>query len=257
MDPITRQCLETSVEAIIDAGVNPKSLDGTNTAVYANYDFTEMEVMFSEFRRDKVLAGIERCLRANRLSFCLNLHAQGYARSDGCVAVFLQKEEDAFRNWATLMGAEDKFFKIGRKNYMSFDTENAKNVLKSIYTKCQVDPSKVGYLEADGYGVQERDKKEIEVIREVFCKNRSSPLVLGSVKSNVGHLESASAGVSLIKAILALSKSKVPPTINIDSPLPTLTEAPELQASTAFLHRGFFPRNVLQNFRKPEQLINI
>ncbi|XP_072160822.1 fatty acid synthase [Bemisia tabaci] len=273
MDPITRQCLETSVEAIIDAGVNPKSLDGTNTAVYANYDFTEMEVMFSEFRRDKVLAGIERCLRANRLSFCLNLHGpsctlaggwgtffhliekakeeiqrgyieaavvvcanhimtQGYARSDGCVAVFLQKEEDAFRNWATLMGAEDKFFKIGRKNYMSFDTENAKNVLKSIYTKCQVDPSKVGYLEADGYGVQERDKKEIEVIREVFCKNRSSPLVLGSVKSNVGHLESASAGVSLIKAILALSKSKVPPTINIDSPLPTLTEAPELQVST-------------------------
>nr|XP_018903454.1 PREDICTED: fatty acid synthase-like [Bemisia tabaci] len=78
MDPIMRQSLETCTEAIIDAGVNPKTLAGTRTAVYSAYESSESELALvlednvNTARELNAIAGTYRAYSANRLSFGLN-----------------------------------------------------------------------------------------------------------------------------------------------------------------------------------------
>ncbi|XP_072160811.1 fatty acid synthase [Bemisia tabaci] len=286
MDPIMKKCLEISVEAVIDAGFNPKQLEGTNTAVYVTYDNSESELILTYTITEKVLMGNCRALTANRLSFAMNLqgpsyafqggygsmlhyfdhakrqleegrldgaiivsannimsprflaiyqgmgfsaadgkcrafdeHAQGYAVSDSCAAFFIQRARDARRNWATVIGADFRFF--GDKadgNFISFHEEPVKKMLRENYEKWKIDPTTVTYIEADGCGFKEREDKEINIIAETFCKNRKSPLLVGSVKSNIGHAETAAAAAGTVKAVIALNKSEIPPSINVETP---------------------------------------
>ncbi|CAH0395941.1 unnamed protein product [Bemisia tabaci] len=290
MDPLAKKCLETSVEAIIDAGVNPKSLAGTRTAVYAVYDFSEFEMSTPYAQSQRALLGVARTFTANRLSFTLNLkgpsftalggygqtfhfidearaqleegeidaavivtanyilsprslailhgmglaandgkcssfdqNAHGYALSEGCVAFFLQRASEARRNWATVIGAEYRFFGTKEGNVLAFDGGPAKEMLRQLYSKWNVDPADVGYIEADGCGIKDRDTEEANIISDVFCRKRRKPLLIGSVKSNVGHAEAAACAIGAVKAIIALKNTKIPPNININSPLPELT----------------------------------
>ncbi|XP_072160819.1 fatty acid synthase [Bemisia tabaci] len=83
MEPVTKKALETSIEAIIDAGVNPKSLAGTRTAVYCLYDFSEFEMSIPKAQTQRALVGIARCFSANRLSFAMDLQGPSYSAQGG------------------------------------------------------------------------------------------------------------------------------------------------------------------------------
>ena len=75
-------------------------------------------------------------------------------------------------------------------------------------------------MEAHGTGTVTGDCTEMKSISNVFCKTptRKSRLIVGSVKSNIGHLESASGLAGLIKTILCLEKGIIPPSINLKEP---------------------------------------
>lgn len=62
---------------------------------------------------------------------------------------------------------------------------------------------------------QKLDSIESNVVEEVFCKNRGSPLLVGSIKSNVGHTEAAAPFMSLLKGILAFETDTIAPNINL------------------------------------------
>lgn len=81
---------------------------------------------------------------------------------------------------------------------------------QSIFASSYLDPRTVGYIEAHGTGTLAGDVAEIEAIKTVFCVDRGSPLYIGSIKSNIGHLESVSGLAGLIKAILVAEKGLIP-----------------------------------------------
>lgn len=64
------------------------------------------------------------------------------------------------------------------------------------------------------------DAQELNAVTEVYCKNRSKPLLIGSVKSNIGDSEPASGLCGVLKTVLAMDSQELPPTLNYNSPNP-------------------------------------
>ena len=86
-------------------------------------------------------------------------------------------------------------------------------LISSVYRSCGIDPQQVSYVEAHGTGTEVGDAAEMETIAESFCGTRRcrQPLYVGSVKSNIGHLESASGLAGLVKTVLVLENGMIPP----------------------------------------------
>ena len=92
-------------------------------------------------------------------------------------------------------------------------------LIRSAYSSAGLDPLETGYVEAHGTGTKTGDPLETGAIGSVFGTNRPAgkPLYVGSVKTNVGHLEAASGLAGVIKAALAVEKGIIPPNINFES----------------------------------------
>ena len=90
------------------------------------------------------------------------------------------------------------------------------SMIRSAYAEAGLDPRYTSYVEAHGTGTKVGDPIEARSIATVLAEARdaSAPLILGSVKTNIGHLESASGLAGLIKAILSLETGMIPPSIN-------------------------------------------
>lgn len=94
------------------------------------------------------------------------------------------------------------------------------SLIKSVYEKCRLDPDQTGYVEAHGTGTAVGDPIEASALHEVFSLHRkeSNPLFVGSVKSNVGHLEGASGVISVIKTAMMLQKGWILPNYDFKTP---------------------------------------
>ena len=98
-------------------------------------------------------------------------------------------------------------------------------VIAEAHAVAGVDSSTIGFVETHGTGTPLGDPIEIEALRQAFevsSLDRSGPCVLGSVKSNVGHLDAASGVTGLIKTILSLKNKAIPPTVHYTAPNPEL-----------------------------------
>ena len=98
-------------------------------------------------------------------------------------------------------------------------------VIAEAHAVAEVDASTIGYVESHGTGTPLGDPIEIEGLRQAFDlaeETRSEPCYLGSVKSNIGHLETAAGIAGLIKAILCLEHKAIPATLHYSSPNPEL-----------------------------------
>jgi acyl transferase domain-containing protein len=87
------------------------------------------------------------------------------------------------------------------------------SLIKTVYEQAGLDPIDTTYIEAHGTGTQAGDPVEAAAIYTAFCKDqqRSRPLVVGSIKTNVGHLEGASGLAGLVKTVLMLEKEHILP----------------------------------------------
>ena len=95
-------------------------------------------------------------------------------------------------------------------------------VLRAAYAKAGVAPAAVRYVEAHGTGTLLGDPIEAKALAAVVAQNRdpAEPCLIGSVKSNVGHLEAAAGVAGLIKTLLVLRHRTIPPTIHYERPNP-------------------------------------
>ncbi|KMQ84930.1 fatty acid synthase, partial [Lasius niger] len=91
-------------------------------------------------------------------------------------------------------------------------------LLTEFYNECGILPSCLDYIEAHGTATIAGDPAEVNAIHNVLCKNRKTPLMIGSVKSNLGHAEPASGFTQIVKVIIAFETGLVPPNINYTSP---------------------------------------
>lgn len=87
-------------------------------------------------------------------------------------------------------------------------------LLSEFYDDVEVDPSSLAYVEAHSTGTVVGDPEECNALDNIFCNKRKSPLLVGSVKSNVGHSESSSGVCSIAKVILAFERGEIAPNIN-------------------------------------------
>ncbi|MDY6997193.1 MAG: polyketide synthase Pks13, partial [Actinomycetota bacterium] len=151
--------------------------------------------------------------------------ADGYARSEGGGMLVLKRLADARRDGDEILAviAGGAVNHDGRSNGLLAPNPDAQEeVLRKAYKDAGIDPRTVDYVEAHGTGTILGDPIEADALGRVIGRGRAAdrPALLGAVKSNVGHLESAAGAASLAKMALALYHGKIPPSINYSGPNP-------------------------------------
>lgn len=151
--------------------------------------------------------------------------ADGYVRSEGAGIVVLkplsQARSDHDPIYAVIRGSAVN--QDGFSNGIAAPNPEAQAaVLRAAYQRAKVCPSQVQYIEAHGTGTKIGDPVELDALGQVITKNRSShtPCCIGSVKTNIGHLETAAGIAGLIKTALALKYQQIPPSLHFRTPNP-------------------------------------
>ncbi|MHC9294685.1 polyketide synthase Pks13 [Mycobacterium sp. LTG2003] len=151
--------------------------------------------------------------------------ADGYARSEGGGMLILKRVSDARRDGDQILAviAGSAVNHDGRSNGLLAPNPDAQaEVLRKAYKDAGINPRDVDYIEAHGTGTILGDPIEADALGRVVGRGRAAekPALLGAVKSNVGHLESAAGAASLAKMTLSLANDKLPPSINYAGPNP-------------------------------------
>jgi acyl transferase domain-containing protein len=164
-----------------------------------------------------------RLLSAAGKSYAFDSRASGYGRGEGSATVVVKRLDDALRDGdpirAVIRGTGVN--QDGKTETITTPSQEAQEqLIRSCYRKAGLDPSQTAYFEAHGTGTPTGDPIEARAIASVFQHTRSSdePLRIGSVKTNIGHTETASGLASIIKVTLALEKGQIPPSINFEKP---------------------------------------
>ncbi|KAK9746609.1 Ketoacyl-synthetase C-terminal extension [Popillia japonica] len=144
----------------------------------------------------------------------------GYVRSESCVVILLEKAKDAKRIYSELIYAKTNCDGFKTKGITFPSSELQKALMRDFYDECHIDPTQLTFMEAHGTGTKAGDPEELSTLDDVFCIKRTTPLLIGSVKSNIGHTEPASGLCSIVKAILAMETGFIPPNINYMIPRP-------------------------------------
>jgi acyl transferase domain-containing protein len=166
--------------------------------------------------------------------------ADGYVRGEGCGVVILKKLSDAIADGDRVLAivAGSATNQDGRSSGLTVPNGPAQEaLLASAYKSAGISPLDVAYVEAHGTGTSLGDPIEVQSVAAVLGAGRDPqrPLILGSVKTNIGHLEAAAGISGLIKAVLALQHGEIPPHLNFSTPNPNIpwSELPVTVATTS------------------------
>ncbi|MYE80921.1 MAG: type I polyketide synthase, partial [Gammaproteobacteria bacterium] len=301
LDPQQRMMLETSWQALEDAGIDPDRLQGTRTGVYTGISNDEYRMLVLDSVRPAeaasslyALSGTNLNGTSGRVSFVLGLtgpakavdaacasslvsvhdavadlqqgkadlaiaagvqailngrvfelradsmmlspdgqckafdaSANGYVRGEGCGVVVLKRlaeaEADGDRIWGVIRGAAVNHGGAS----VGLTVPNApalEQVMETALEDAGITPAEVDYLEAHGTGTAVGDPIEINAVAAVYGGEREPdrPLLVGSVKTNLGHLESAAGIAGLIKAVLVAQRGVIPEHLHFRDPNPSL-----------------------------------
>ncbi|PHH79911.1 hypothetical protein CDD80_3498 [Ophiocordyceps camponoti-rufipedis] len=148
--------------------------------------------------------------------------ASGYCRAEAVGSVILKRMEDAVADedpiFGVIVGANTNH--CGQTDSITRPHEGDQvSVFNRVLRYQNVDPNDIGYVEMHGTGTQAGDATEMRSVMSVFLPDRrrteQQPLYLGSAKANVGHSESASGVVSMIKVLLMMKNNMIPPHVGI------------------------------------------
>lgn len=153
--------------------------------------------------------------------------ADGMVRGEGCGVIVLQRLSDARlegrRILAILTGSAVN--QDGKSNGIMAPNPSAQiGVLENACKSARVDPLEIGYVEAHGTGTSLGDRIEAHALGMVFGRKRpgSGPLMIGSIKPNIGHLEGAAGIAGLIKAVLMVERGSLLPSGEFTEPNPAI-----------------------------------
>ncbi|GAA3463421.1 SDR family NAD(P)-dependent oxidoreductase [Saccharothrix longispora] len=143
--------------------------------------------------------------------------ADGYVRAEGGAVVVLKRLSDAVRDGdrvhAVIPGSGVNC--DGRTaGLASPRAETQETLLREVYRRAGVEPGELVYFEAHGTGTPAGDPAECAAVGGALGRNRTSPLPIGSVKTNLGHLEAASGLAGLLKAVLVLRHGEIPASLH-------------------------------------------
>ncbi len=343
MDPQQRMLLETSWQALEDGGIDPASLKGSRTGVYAGIGgSSEYRKTIADAGRGDSYFGTSPSVAVGRIAFTLGLAgpavpfdlacaaslvaihhavtalqqhevdlalagganavlspsiakflaetgmlsaggqcrafdagADGYVRGEGCGMVVLKRLDDAIadgdRVWAVVRGTAVNQNATGL-GLIQPNGPAQMQAMKQALDRAAVVPAEVDYLEAHGPGSALGDAVEMNAAATVYGtgRDRDRPLLVGSVKTNIGHLECASAVAGLIKTVLAMDRGRIPKHLHMSEPSaqidwdrllvrvtaettdwPATPDRPRLAAVNSFAISGANAHLVLEGYDAP------
>ena len=294
LDPRHRMLLETSWQALEDAGMEPDRLRGSRTGVYAGIGTSEYRDLMTTTDYGISYLGTAASMAVGRIAFHLGLEgptipvelncasslvalhhavvglqrgevnmalvggasailspgiiremadlgmlsrtgacrtfdasADGFARGEGCGMVVLKRlgeaKADGDRIWGVIRGSA-----VNQNGASAGPTVPngpvQERVIEEALSRAGVSPSDVDYLEAHGSASELGDTIEVQSAAAVYGKGREADhaLLIGSVKTNIGHLEPAAGVAGLIKVILAMHQGVIPRHLHFRDPNPNL-----------------------------------
>ncbi|VBB72654.1 Putative polyketide synthase [Podospora comata] len=254
MDPQQRLLLEVTYEALEDAGIPLASVRGSHTSVYCGMyttsnDYHNLQNKDLEYYPKSLRSGEAdmAVVVGSALHFGPNTYqtmtdmgflssdgrcrsfdrdGEGYVRGDGVCAVVLKRREEAVRDgdWVRAVVRGSGVNHDGKTDGITLPSaELQEGLIRETYGRAGIDPDDTGYFEAHGTGTKAGDPREAAAIGKVFgTSTRTRPLYMGSVKSNIGHLEGAAGLAGIIKATLAIQNGKIPPNMHFHKPNPEI-----------------------------------
>ncbi len=152
--------------------------------------------------------------------------AKGTIPGSGIGVVVLKRLKNALKDrdniYAVIKGTavnNDGNRKVG---YTAPSVEGQAEVIRAAMAMARVDVESIGYIEAHGTGTPMGDQAEIEALKLAFNTNKKKFCSIGSVKTNIGHLDVAAGAAGFIKAVLALKHGLIPPSLHFETPNPAI-----------------------------------
>ncbi len=173
---------------------------------------------FTGFSRAGMLSQRGRCQ-------AFDAAADGYVRGEGAGVILVkplaQAIADGDRVRGVILGTGTNA--AGRTIGLSLPNRDAQAaLLTQVLAETGIDREDFAYFEAHGTGTQAGDPVETWAIGRALARGRGTPLPIGSVKTNIGHLEPASGIAGLLKAMLVLEKGVLPPNLHFNNPNPNI-----------------------------------
>ncbi len=168
-----------------------------------------------------------QALSPDGLCKSFDAEANGYVRSEGGGLVILKRLNDALAD-------RDRVLGVIRGSFVNQDGESTgisapngaaqQRVIQSALRDAGIGGEHIDFIETHGTGTRVGDKTEVTAIGNVMkpLRDHSSPLLIGSVKSNIGHLEAASGIAGLQKVILAMQHGIIPGNLHFETPNPSI-----------------------------------
>jgi acyl transferase domain-containing protein/NADPH:quinone reductase-like Zn-dependent oxidoreductase/acyl carrier protein len=189
-----------------------------DTAIVAGVNLLLSPFPFIGFSRAGMLSPTGLCRP-------FSAEADGYVRGEGAVALVLTRLETAracgypVRAVALASGVNSD----GHTNGIALPaTLGQRTLLDRVYGQAGIDPNRLAFVEAHGTGTRVGDPAEAAAIGQALGQRRAAALPIGSVKSNIGHLEPASGLAGLLKAVLALEHRVLPPSLHLSAVNPDI-----------------------------------
>src|SRR6266545_1791563 len=187
-DPQQRLLLETSWEAVERAGIDPVSLRGSQTGVFVGtngQDYAYLLVRSLADATGDIGTGIAASAISGRLAYTLGLEGPAVTVDTACSSslVALHLAAQSLRSGECSLGLAD-----------------------------------VDVVEGHGTGTTLGDPIEAQALIATYGQDRERPVLLGSVKSNIGHAQAAAGVAGVIKMVMAIRQGVVPPTLHVDAP---------------------------------------
>ncbi|MFD6157954.1 beta-ketoacyl synthase N-terminal-like domain-containing protein [Nocardia sp. NPDC060256] len=170
------------------------------------------------FSQSRMLSPDGRC-------FTFDRRANGYVPGEGVGVVLLTTRAKAERLGCHIYGVLRGIATNHNGHNRSLTAPSVAaqaDVINRALAAAGVEPSAVSYVEAHGTGTSLGDPIEIEALNSVYGRDRGSPLAVGSVKTNIGHVEAGAGMAGLIKVLLMLRHGRIAPTLNMEIHNPLL-----------------------------------
>jgi thioester reductase-like protein len=183
--------------------------------------------------------------------------ADGYARGEGAGVVVLKRLSDATRDKDTVLAVirGSAVNHDGRSSGLTVPSPEAQqDIIRAALAQAKADPGEVDYVEAHGTGTSLGDPIELRALEAVLgsAGSRDGDLLVGSIKTNIGHLESAAGIAGLIKLVLSLHHREIPPHVNFAKPNPNIDwDALHIEVPTRGVpwpRRGHTPTGAVSSF---------
>ena len=155
-----------------------------------------------------------------------DINGQGIVGGDGAGVVVLKRLQDAAADgdhiYAVVKGSAVNNDGIRKVGFTAPSVQGQAEAIRIAQLVAEVEPDTIGYIETHGTGTPLGDPVEIEALKLAFNTNKKNFCAIGSVKTNVGHLDSAAGVTGFIKAVLALKYKRIPPSLHFQHPNPKL-----------------------------------